>query len=411
MITQHVNAKTSELLKRFAKQTIVINSTADFRFIDAGAKTITLEDDTAYELGADISNDFNVILGKRCSIFSRLTTVLWEFTGTGDMFTGVDVERFNGSNFTYRAINADQIWNITSTVPGTSGFTLADVLGVGLTPGGLVCEKFGTFTDLNAILMRLIGSGLGLYNSGISISGSVVFMDLRDMPFQSASATFIGIDLGSAIILGGMTLFNTVFAGFAPGSIGISGLANSANFAPGTISSLERGGFFAAITPLSGVSASDIRFEVRNSGPLPDSTKSADVFLTSPETVVITTPGVFEQVAGANWSSDVAERFTATAAGVVTYISEISTKGQVSLSATVEKIGGGTDEIELAIAIGGTEVTKTISATKNKDPTTLTSIGIFTFNTGDEITMKVANIDTTANIIVSRASINVINGF
>jgi hypothetical protein len=76
----------------------------------------------------------------------------------------------------------------------------------------------------------------------------------------------------------------------------------------------------------------------------------------------------------------------------------------VSATATLEKVGGGSDLIATQIAINGTVQAKTAGGTESTAPTQTTSQGLFTLSTGNTIQLFVANIGSDSNITVTIAN-------
>ncbi len=398
MSVQHVNAKIAELEKKFPANTVVINSTADFIVQDA--TSITFEANRKYVIGSTINTAKRYIVEANVIIEGTVDIVLL-YTGTDAMFTSTDAGTFKMSTIRIRCPSATQTFDFSAVSPSL-GFFILNQVTVDDTP------KFGTLDNTGFILFDEVASND--IEDGMSLVGTIDQFVIRTWTIVAAGSSLTGIDFGSATIA--LTLTFTDFAVLgAAGTIGLSGLTNSGNISTFLIAAVENSRFVPPITPLVGISESDLRWEFTNAPAIADSTKTADTFLSASQTVTISTAGVFVAIAGTNWLSDVTERFTTTTAGLLTYDSSISTKSQVAATATVEKVGGGTALVELSVAFNGTEVDKTMSGTKNKDPTSLTSIGIFTTDTTDTFQAFIANIDTTANIIVSRSSVNVINGF
>jgi len=400
MSVQHVNAKIAEIGKLFPKNVVTINSTADFDIQDS--TTITLESDTNYTIGENISTSKRFILQSDVSVSSKINTLL-EYTGTGDMFTGVDFGIFEISSIKLRCVSANQIFNLSASSPLTTSFIIANVSSLGIT-------KVGTFEDIGGILLNTVVFFTGLADDGITLIGDIGSVVISDSGIATSNASLVGLDFTTSLISLAVNIRNFSVFGVS-GTIAISGLTNSDNIVSGLVASITGCQFPSPITPLSGISESDIRFEFLSCPPVADSTKSADAFLSSSQTVTIGTAGVFVAISGVNWSSDISERFTISSSGIATYNSEVPTLSQISITSTLEKVGGGTDLIELAVAINGTFSNKTISGTKNKDPTSVTSIGIFDLVENDTIQAFVANIDSTSNLIVSRSVVNVVNGF
>ena len=139
-------------------------------------------------------------------------------------------------------------------------------------------------------------------------------------------------------------------------------------------------------------------------------TNVGDTVMTNPENVNIITIGTFERIGGTSWVAGFQELYVIDTAGRMNFTGRLRRTVQVIATATLEKVGGGADLAQLAIAINNVERSKTVAATKNKDPTALTSIGIFQLAEGETIQAVVANMDTTANILVSTANLSVTIG-
>lgn len=421
MLSHLNNARITEARKLLAENVVVINGIGDFP--NQTASIIFLEPGNTYAVGSNLVSEKRFVVRSESaassesfdaiSVVGTSPLIVWAYTGTGVMFTGVDVVLFFVDNFGFRCTNADEVFNIRDlNTLNRSSFIMSNSFGFSDGPLVKISNKFGTFINLDRIEINTCSASQGAgVPDGITVGGtSNNSLVIEDLNIEGLDSSGIGLDFGTTVINTESRVGNLSLDG-AVGSVGISGAAASANMAAGVIGTFQNNTFGSNMTPLSGVSESDLRLEFRTSAPVPNSSKTADSFLSASQTVTITTAGVFVAIAGTNWLSDVEERFSTTTAGLVTYLSPISTQSQVAITATVEKVGGGTDEIELVIAINGSTVAKTISGTKNKDPTSLTSIGVFTLTTNDTIQAFVANIDSTANIVVSRSSANIINGF
>ena len=394
---------------------IIINSVGDFAVQDG--TTITLEEGKTYIRGAGISTGKRFVVGKNVTIFSPGSSEpndVWEYTGTDNMFTGFDVEFFNAFNLAVQCPNAAQIFFFQDTSAlNTSGVLLQFCIALSASPTSLAALKWGTFTNIFALIMKScsIGPSTGI-EDGITIDGTQLNVLLIDeVSFFTSNVSYVGLALKSTVIT--QTLKVNTFSNFAGSgsAFGILALTNSDNIATGIVGSFTDCEFLGAITPLSGISVSDLRYEFFNCPPLENSSKAADTFLTAQETVTINTAATFVAIDGTNWSSDVDERFSVSTSGLLTYLSMVPTKSQISITATVSKGGGGADLLQLAIAINGTEVTKTIVGTQNADPTSLTSAGLFTLSENDTIQAFVANDSGTTNIIVDMSNVIAINGF
>jgi len=188
----------------------------------------------------------------------------------------------------------------------------------------------------------------------------------------------------------------------------LSGMAASGNL-NGSGRGLVSGNIFNGVgTALNGIDSLDLKWEFKSNvfvdGTTQNSRQLADAFLTSPETVTITTQGVYVAVGGINWDSDISDRFTVTSAGLVTYIGLSTIDIEVNINSTVEKVGGGANVIGSKVAINGVAQDKTIGTTQNSDPTGVASVGLFTLTTGDTLQLFVGNEDSTSDIIVSQST-------
>lgn len=386
---------------------IVINSLSDFAVQDA--TTITLEAFKTYIPGAPIITSKRFIIQPGVSIIgSNLVGHIWESTTTGSMFTVVDAILLNVQNFAFKCTTGVG-WDCTD-VSEASTINFRDMISIDLA-GGISADKFAKFTNVDSVVMNNI-AGIEV-NDGISFEGTTAdFILLRDVSFDGINdIDFVAVNFNSVVVNNFLSLRGVQAEGTDIATVGISGLPNSGNVGPDIVGKIIECEFTGTITPLSGISRSDLRWEVKDSSPIPNSTKTVDAFLTTPETVTITDAGVFVPIGGTNWSSDVSERFSVSTAGLITSLSPSSSEVQVLISATVEKVGGGSDEIELAVAINGTASMKTIGATKNSTFTTITAVGIFTVAENTTIQAFVANVDSSSNILVDHCSMTVINGF
>lgn len=394
---------------QYSPNFVIVNSVDDFT--SQTASTITLESGKTYIAGANISTSKYFILEPNVNIFSYgFGSNIWEYTGSGSMFVGNDIQSLNIVRLGYRCPNA-QIFNITDTTPNISIVNLDTMIGVASSPTSLVCEKFGTFTNILSLVIYNSAAYAGAgTNNGITMSGVYAILSINQLAFNSINTSFIGLDLGTSVSVAAFELRN--FLNQAPaGAVGISGQTNSANISPNLLGIIRDSEFLGGITPLNGLNNSDIYFEFDNNSGIADSVKAGETYISASQTVTINTQNVFETVVGTNWVDDISERLTITNNGQVTIDSPGQSQYKVEVSATVTKVGGGSDEIILAIAINGVEQPKTYSSTQNSNPTNLNSSGLFNLSQGDVVTIKVANANSSSNIILSRANVVITNGY
>ena len=118
------------------------------------------------------------------------------------------------------------------------------------------------------------------------------------------------------------------------------------------------------------------------------------------------------RTAGA-WDGDIADRFTINSAGFITYIGERTVDIRLTARATVEKVGGGADEIEVQFAknwVSGPGIVKSRAVTQNATPTTVPFGALTPMVTNDDIRAIFANNTGTSDIIASVTSLEVIGG-
>jgi hypothetical protein len=150
-----------------------------------------------------------------------------------------------------------------------------------------------------------------------------------------------------------------------------------------------------------------------------NSRNAADMFLIGgSETITTGSAGDWQEIGvpsggGISWSSDISDRFTVGADGVLTYIGEIGIEATLTGRATVEKSGGGSNVLEVRFAVnwdgtasdGGLE--KSRSQTQSTAPTTVPIGALTVLSSGDNVRVIFSNTDGTSNIIASVASVEI----
>jgi len=386
---------------------IVINQESDFANQDA--TTITLENGKVYLFGESVTTFKRFIINAGDGVTLTGTGLLaptLTYAGTGDMFTVTDAA-FEIISLRMTSPLAAQTFVLTApSSVNTQSFNLSYCIFE-------QANKLGTLTNLNSIVIRDISfqvllDGFSMIETGsvdrslfsfaecimVGVSASAVLFDLTDVTYIS-------------ILFRNASLFAAV-----PGVVGISGLIDSGNVPVGTQGGIQSIQFLGQITPLVNIDPMDLRWEVTDSSPISNSTRSVDAYLSATQNVVIGTQSAFVPIGGTNWLTDVNDRFTVDTDGLITYVSPIPSKCQVLMSSSLAKDGGGGGEqIDLAIAINDTVIVKTITSTKNSDPSSLTSIGLFDLSETDTIQAYVTNQDGTTDIDVFSCSVIIINGF
>lgn len=404
-----LNVINSLLFNGFETQlddVVFINKEADFPVQDS--TTITLEDQKKYILGASFSTAKGFVsAGASIEFEGGEFRSLLTYTGTGDMFTGVNTTAVF-SNINVTSSTANQIFNYSDTVPNTNVYRCT---GVRIDR----CKKWGTYTNLASTLIT--GSSCVDADDGVSISDGVgpagTVLAINEFAMLSTSATFVGLDLESTVF---PTLEINNYLTIAPfGATGLKGLASSGNIAVGSIATVTGSEFLGDQTPVTGITTSDIRWAFGgNSANVKNSMTIGDAQITptdGPQTVTISTPGTFVAIGGSLWTSEIQERLETDAAGIMTYLGERDIDVSVISTATISKVGGGSDELCMRIAIdtGSGFVTqeKSQSCTQNNAATSVFSVGSFVLSQNDKVQLFVSNEDTTANIIIGSSNLDI----
>lgn len=267
------------------------------------------------------------------------------------------------------------------------------------------CTRLGTIKNAFTVSLRtvtVVATSVG----GFTFEGTDL-LQLNISDYLGFSWTGTLIDLGTSTwdiinIASGNRFISPA------GTITLSGLAASGNLTTNGRGIVIANLFNGDGTAVDGIDTNDLKWSFQNNiftdGTTINSRILSDSFLIGSETVTIVTSGVFVAVSGTNWSSDISDRFTVTAAGLFTYIALNTSDIKCSAFSTVEKVGGGADKICSEIAINGVVQAKSIGCTQNATPTQITSVGIFTLSTGDTVQLFVANQDSTSNVIMSEST-------
>jgi hypothetical protein len=390
----------NEVGNNTADNTRVINTESDFPLAVNGV--ITLEDNINYIIGKPITTENRFQLGLNNSMTARnpLTPYLI-YTGTGDMFTGVDIP------FIMYVIAlvcpSAQAFNITGTNFGT--FVLFTKVLV------IFAQKWGTFNNTDTL--DITNSGSLNVEDGISLVGTDYWklLTIDRLSIKTTNPTCIGLDFGSSlhptVKVGSMEVQGVV------GTVGISGLPNSGNIVSGAIASVNEGGFIPkdTVTPLVGITLEDIRWSFRDNSGLMNSIIAANPYLdpnTLPLTVTIpNNNGDFYKINQGSWLYTIDSRLTITPDGDVINATEQDITLDVNGFVTMEKAGGGTNYLAVRVAYDDNpndpQSTITENGTQNTQPTSVPVVGIFVLEPGKGISLWVANTGGSSNIIVTNA--------
>jgi len=398
--TANVSDAINELGNGLAVLTKIINSESDFP--EAVGGVITLEDNINYIIGQPITTSNRFVLGANNSITAQNPLIPYlTYTGTGDMFTGVDTP-LEMSNIAIVCPSA-QAFNITGTNFGT--FVLFTKVLV------IFAQKWGTFTNTDTL--DITNSGSLSVEDGISLAGTDYWklLTIDRLSIKTTNASCIGLDFGSSlhptVKIGSMEVEGVV------GTVVISGLANSANIVTGAIASVNEGGFIPkdTVTPLQGITVEDIRWSFRDNSGLMNSIIAANPYvdpLELPLTVTIpNNNGDFYKINQGSWLYTADSRLTVTPDGDVINATEQVVTLDVNGFVTMEKQGGGADYLAARVVYDNNpddiQSIITENGTENTQPTSVPLVGIFVLEPGKGISLWVANTDGASNIFITNS--------
>ena len=407
--TGKLNRMTEELYGfHFESNVIEIYQESDFPIQDGS--TITISNAFAYFIKKPFTTakSFTMLGG---TVFSVITSVPFiTYTGTGVMFKADQA----AMRLTDIAVSCPNAIAMQVTGDGTKGTDFRSVV-----ESIRVDDCTGVFNGINGgFLVATLCTFFGAFTSpAISLTGTGSALQSLD------KVTIVGMATGvSAFDMGTTTITEVEISDLRAfgdaGAFAISGLANSANIDVGGQMTVTGSNFSAFTNPLSGVAVNDVRlFFAGNTGNISNSRNACDMFLTGgSETITTGDAGDWQEIgvpSVAIWDSDIQDRFTVGTDGVMTYIGEEDIEAQLEGRATVEKVGGGSNVLEVRFAVnwdgtvsdGG--LAKSRSQTQSADPTTVPIGALTSLSNGDNIRVIFSNTTGTSNIVASVASVEV----
>lgn len=365
---------------------VVVNEGSDFPAAVGGR--IPLAANTEYYIGdntVSVTDPFT--LGQNVVITGAPNASKLTYTGTGNMFEGLDIVTFITRGTTIDCPSA-QVFSISDTSPVTT---------VGLDRFIIEsCLKFGTFTDVFALVIELIRATT--IADGISTAGILNLINIQRLTLISPSVTFKGIDLGTSV--SSTIVIRDYLAVAPPGAFGVSGLANNGNIPVGALAILTTSEFLAGVTPLENITSDDTRWVFGGNTGIPDTNQTSLLTLTGNSTeTVIGSAGTGVLVAG-TWVVEKVSHFTGTTGGRATYDAERDLTIAQDVVVGLKSASGNFDAF-VSIAINGSIIANGVVVAINSTRSVGTSV-IFesTLSETDFMEVFVTNVDNTNNIIV-----------
>ena len=374
--------------------TVIIKTMSDFPAPATGV--ITLVAKTLYLITAELSTSDRFVLGSGTTIQMQSTSgVTLTYTGTGSMWTGVDVScTFNFCRF---IAATGKVFDISDTVGGLVNFTFTASVVIS-------AAEFGSFSNLATA--SFFNSGTGPCTQGASFTGtSFNIISFINFGFFSTSATFIGVDLDAAV--SARLNFTNLIVTAPSGAIGIEGLPNSGNIPVGNIGNIANCLFNGGMTtPLVGIDENSIRwFLVGNSANVTNTMPDALISLTANAVPTVIAGSSTPTLVLGTWVESRASHYTTTAAGRITYVGEKPITTPIDVILNMEPVSGTNKKLAVQIFKNGTLIAGTLmpALTDAGDPLIFTTMWQEQLVQNDFLEVYVSNESDGVNILVNDA--------
>ena len=378
-----------------SSKTVVISVESDFPAAVAGV--ITLAADTQYLIVQDISTANRFIMNDKTTIQGTdSVNITFTYSGTGDMFTGVNTV----NRISKLAINCPNGRFLTWL---TNVFKILRMVDITI----VACDKVALMNSIGGVgVCRFTNvSPASIATDGVEITG-----DWNSFLYEVSAAN---LTAGSYFNLGTATfdsfIIDVILINLAAGANLISGATGSANINTGGIGLVTRVLSSGAGSVLSGVTSDDALWNFQNNDDIPDTRPDGLLSMQGNATnTVIASSGVGVLVAG-TWAIETFSQFTGTTAGRLTYDGGKDAKLPITASVTVEPVSGGTQDMGVQVAINGTMIanSKRVSATSSGNPITIDMHWQEVLSTIDFVEVFVSNESGTTNVLVSSAILRV----
>lgn len=374
--------------------TVIVNDITDFPAAVGGI--ITLDDNTNYIIAAAITTADRFVVGINNAITANNTfQPLLTYTGTGTMFTGVDVN-FSITQLALNCPNGD-LFDFSSPTSATGNIISLFAISA------LNCKRIATVNDLS--VFEILRSAFLNATDGVLVSGTTNWsvFSYSTVESTSTSATFIGIDFGTSVHRN-INLLNPILRAPA-GAIGIKGAAASANLAANQLGVVKDGEFSGGLTPLSVIAISDVRWVFESNAGLQDTEVDGLMGFNgnTAETVISTidTPVKVNAV----WTIETQSKFTLTTDGKATYNGERDISIPVDISLSLQAASGGSINLTFYLALNGTIIANSgiQHPVSSSNPEALSLPWQLVLSKDDFLEVFVENNAGTVNIIVGHS--------
>ena len=371
-------------------KTIIVTEEADFPAAVAGV--ITFADNTDYFLANDITTankfagGFKVVLRGPASQIVKLT-----YTGTGTMFTS--------TNPTFRIANVSvdcptaKVFDMSSSGNGVFQIIESNIVS---------CVSIGTIGTM--FLVRLDGLTAEAATGGIDFTGVInTFSSDNFINFQSTGTVYaLGTAVFESLSISSNKLISSTAVSF------ITGAVSSGNIAVGGFATVTNCRMPSTVTPLTGVSTNNSRWNFTSNDDIQDTRPDALLSLAAQTTTVIATINVAVLVLG-TWTEVSSSQITLTAAGRATYTGERPAAMPITANLTMEPLSGTGKTISVYLAKNGVKIdaSRVQTTTSATLPENLTVIWQDTLVNADYYEVFVENNTDAINLVVKNAKLRI----
>ena len=380
-----------------SSSTVIVNTMSDFPAAISGVRELV--GSTEYFITADLttSDRFNVSQGNIVIRAPDSSIASLTYTGTGDLFTGVNVS-FRIGRITLSAVNG-RVWNLSDTT-GNAVFQFID---------GTIssCNKVGIFSGSSFGSIQLNNLAmLGIITDGVEFNGNfAAFLSLINIGVITAGSVF---NLGSSTF--GLINIDSNIITLNAGTSLMSGLTASGNIQANGLGTIVNTRISGAGTPLVNITSDDDRWAFLLNDEIRDTRTDGMLALETnvTETVIAIMDTPVKVNSGSTWTDEGSSRFTSDTTGRSTYSGPKDVRLPITISSTSVMASGGAKDISLYVAINGAIVAKSgahFSVSTAPERATLT--WQYTFSPGDYVELWVENNSDTTNIIVTDSVLRV----
>ena len=372
-------------------KTVIISDINDFPAAAAGV--ITLAADTDYLIVNDISTANRFVVSRPNTLraaSSQMVTL--EYTGSGNMFTGVDPS-FKLVNITVSCPNGNLFSTTAPTLPGLVQMVESNVKE---------CETLGA-VDGNFITRFTNVAFENIKTNGLTFSGTneILVINTSVAVLNGGSLVDLGTSTFKALSIDGGIIGNS-----AVGTFFLSGLTNSGNIRAGGLGVVINNKVFGSGSSLSGISTDDGRWNFVANNSIPDTRPDCLLTFDAPTTTVlaVATPAL---ITGA-WTVQRDSQMTGTVGGRATYNGEKSSILPITAALSVEPVAGTNKDINIYFAKNGSVLTdsKVITTVSSGSPKNQSVLWQDSLASGDYYELFIESVDGT-DVQVNTAKLRV----